>query len=659
MKKNLFNKIIIFLIQIIEKIEYRKISLDENDISKKILNTFQVKGIKISTDTGFQSVSNLHITQPYTVWRIETENGKWLECADNHIVFDNNFDERYVKNLEKGDSIQTDSGISKIYKIKKTSNKVSMFDITVESKHHRFYSNGILSHNTICSSIYLAWYLLFNFDKNALVLSNKGDTTREIVDKAKVILESLPFFLKPGVIKNDVFNMKFDNGCRLVAQSTTKKAGIGFTIHLLFLDEFAHIHQNFVDSFYENVYPTLSSSKVSRIIITSTPSGFNKFYDIYKSAEDGISEFKSFRVDWWQVPGRDNDWMRREIANLGSEDAFNRQYGNQFVSGDNLLLGPAEIRKVQEAATKYIHHDFDDLDDIEVRYNGFLTWNPDFNTDDTQDDTCYWVFSIDIAEGSFRDYSIINVFKIIPMGRSEYKNLNNPGSYMDFFKLEQVALFRSNEHSVEEFSKILYTLAFTIFNPENVKLMIEWNMFGSELVKNLQTVFPQHNEFDEEMIVKFKHRIDAKVTKFGLKIKPDNKTMICQKFRKYVKEGRISINEIVTTEEAKSFGRTPGGSYKAMRGHDDCVMSCINVSEFLNTMDYSDFAEEIYEVLEHEAQKDIDAEIQKGSKDDGSLYYDIYDLVNAKPEFIDDIPKKKGRIKVKENEEDDDSLDIF
>ena len=131
---------------------------------------------------------------------------------------------------------------------------------------------------TISSSIFIAWYILFNFDKNALILSNKGATTMEIIDKGKTILENLPFFLKPGVIKWDVFNSKFDNGCRIIGQTTTKKAAIGFTIHLLFMDEFAHIPQNFVETFYENVYPTVSASKNSKVIITSTPNGFNKFY---------------------------------------------------------------------------------------------------------------------------------------------------------------------------------------------------------------------------------------------------------------------------------------------------------------------------------------------------------------------------------------------
>jgi hypothetical protein len=107
-------------------------------------------------------------------------------------VFDENLDEIFIKDLCIGFLIMTKDGPEEVTFIETLDVSVSMFDITVEDENHRFYSNDILSHNTISSSIFIAWYLLFNFDKNALILSNKGDTTREIVDKAKVILESLP-----------------------------------------------------------------------------------------------------------------------------------------------------------------------------------------------------------------------------------------------------------------------------------------------------------------------------------------------------------------------------------------------------------------------------------------------------------------------------------
>ena len=478
---------------------------------------------------------------------------------------------------------------------------------------------------TICSSIFIAWYSVFNFDKNSLILSNKGATTREIIDKGKTILEHLPFFIKPGTLKWDVFNSKFDNGCRIIGQTTTKKAAIGFTIHLLFMDEFAHIPANFVDTFYENVYPTVSASLNSKVIITSTPNGFNKFYDIYTAADKGLSEYTPFRVDWWDVPGRDDAWMRQEVANLGSDEAFNRQYGNQFIAGSSLLLGAASLKKLTENQIEFEHKEIPEFDDAEIDYSGLL-WKPGFNLDEIEEDYNYWVFSVDIAEGVGGDYSVINIFQIKMLDLKDWGGVTTPGSFVDFFGISQVGRFRSNSHTIEEFAKSLYILSFDLFFSENVKLIIEWNMFGGELIKRMETVFPQRNEFDEESIVKFKHRVDAKIKQFGLKVKKDNKPIFCQNFKKYISQNKIQIFDKETVKESSTFGKLPNGSYAGQLGNDDLIMTCINSSEFFTTLDFSDFVEEIYDVIDPGIQIKIEEILEKDSKG-GNLNFDIYDLV--------------------------------
>ena len=478
---------------------------------------------------------------------------------------------------------------------------------------------------TICSSIFIAWYSVFNFDKNSLILSNKGATTREIIDKGKTILEHLPFFIKPGTLKWDVFNSKFDNGCRIIGQTTTKKAAIGFTIHLLFMDEFAHIPANFVNTFYENVYPTVSASSNSKVIITSTPNGFNKFYDIYTAADKGLSEYVPFRVDWWDVPGRDDTWMKQEVANLGSDEAFNRQYGNQFIAGSSLLLNASSLKKLTENQIEFEHQEIAEFDDAEIDYSGLL-WQPNFNLDEIEEDYNYWVFSVDIAEGTGGDYSVINIFQIKMLDEKDWKGITTPGSFVDFFGIQQVGRFRSNEHTIEEFAKTLYILAFDLFHSENVKLIIEWNMFGGELIKRMETVFPQRNEFDEESIVKFKHRVDAKIKQFGLKVKKDNKPIFCQNFKKYISQNKIGIYDKDTVKESSTFGKLPNGSYAGQLGNDDLIMTCINSSEFFTTLDFSEFVEEIYDDIDSSIQNKIDEILEKDSKG-GNLNFDIYDLV--------------------------------
>ena len=479
---------------------------------------------------------------------------------------------------------------------------------------------------TICSSIFIAWYVLFNFDKNALILSNKGATTTEILDKGKTILENLPFFMKPGILKYDVFNSKFDNGCRIIGQTTTKKAAIGFTIHLLFMDEFAHIPHQFINVFYENVYPTVSASKNSKVIITSTPWGFNKFYEIYTAAEKGLSEYKPFRIDWWDVPGRDDEWMKAEIQNLGSEEAFNRQYGNQFISSSSLLLSPDSLKRLQLNQIEYVHRDIPELDEESLEYPDFK-WHPNFSIEEQAgEDTNYWLFSVDIAEGNGGDYSVINIFQVNHMDKKDLQKVVSPGSMVDFFGLVQVGRFRSNEHSIDDFAKILYVLAYDIFNQENVKLLIEWNVFGSELMKRLETVFPQRNDFDEESVTKFKHRIDARTPSYGLKVKNDNKPIFCQNFKKGVGQNRIILTDKDTVKESSTFGKMANGRYSGQNGNDDLVMTSVNSSEFLNTVDFTEYVEELYDFIDPSVQSKIEEILDRDLKG-GNLNYDIYDLV--------------------------------
>jgi hypothetical protein len=481
---------------------------------------------------------------------------------------------------------------------------------------------------TITAAIYIAHYLIFNWDKNCLLLSNKGKTTSEIIDKVKQIFLNLPFFMKPGVMNWGVMDVKFDNGCRLIGQSTTKNAGIGYTIHLLYIDEFAHIQDSFVNSFWENVYPTISSSKVSRVVLTSTPNGFNKFHQIYTGAQKGTNEFHPYEVNWWQVPGRDDNWKKQEVENLGSEEAFMRQYGNQFSSSSSLLLEATDFKRMEQRLIDYETLQIPELDDINIKYQNFLKWSPEFDPENFRNPEKFYLFSIDIAEGNGGDYSIINMFEIKAMDIKYMKKLRSVDSYRGFYQLEQIGVFRSNEHVIEDFAKIAYTLIVDVFDQENSKILMEWNTYGGEMLKFLMSVFPRRNDFDEENIVKFKHRNDARVKKAGIKIKNDNKVVLCQNFAKRVRQDRIKINHKETYLECKSFGKNSKGSYEALKDNDDLIMSCIIASEFLSTVEFSDIVEEVHEYTEKEKMKFIIESLDLDDDQDDAMHFDIYDLVN-------------------------------
>ena len=594
---------------------------ESDAMSERIVwSTKQINDLLVAMDQGYRPKIKLpfyegrqflrkgNIVFEYT----DEEITELARCATDIVYF-----------AEKYAVVMTDEGIQQV--------KLRDYQKTMLRNFQNERFNIVLASRqmgkTVTASIFNAWYLTFNTDKNTLLLANKSDSTKEIIDKAKTVVENLPYFMKPGIIKYDVMNVRCDNGCRLIGQSTTAKSGIGFTIHNLYLDEFANIHPSIAESFYENVYPTLSASNVSRITITSTPNGFNKFYQIYAGAERGDNVYNAQRIDWWEHPDRDDAWYERELGNLGSIEAFNKQYGNEFVSSSNLLLDPISIKKMRKRAKKYIHHEFDEFDYISIDVKGFLEWDANFDIDECRNPEKFWLFSVDIAEGNGGDASVINIFELQPMNMKELEAVNNAGAMYDFFKFKQVARFRSNEHVIEDFAKVLYTLSVDIFYNENVKMIVEYNTYGTVLFQYLKTVFPQKNDFDDEMIVRFKHRHDARTLKPGIKLKSDNKAIFCQNLSKLYGDNRIDITDEETVIEASLFGTLRNGSYGAQMGHDDVIMTAITATEFFNTTDYADFVEEALDFIDLEIHNKMESILFKDNDSEGDLQYDIYDLL--------------------------------
>lgn len=466
---------------------------------------------------------------------------------------------------------------------------------------------------TVMTGIFITWYILFNIDKNVLILANKGATAAEIVDKVKTVIKGLPFFLKPGIAQNNVLTMRFDNGCRIISQSTTKSAAIGFTIHLAFMDEFAHIHQNFIEPFYRSVYPTLSSSQISRVIITSTANGRNKFWEIYTNAckapgEEGKNEYTPLRVDWWEVPGRDEEWKKREIANLGSEELFNQEYGNQFLAGDTLLLSHESLRFFRRIAKKYVWKEILDFEEEEIRYKD-LKWHPDFDPTSIGEDDRFFI-SLDISDGIGRDYSVINIFKIKEMSRAGIKKIRRDRAEDEraFYRLIQVGMFRSNKTAVEDLARIAEILFYKVFNPVALSVAVEINFKGDFFIEKLK----KNEGFFEEMFLHTRHNEKATYKSLGVKLHKHNKMQFCRDLRRLILEKRVVLTEEKSYEEMSAFGINSKGTYSSQSGNDDIAMTTVYAAPFISSDDFAfvieeivdkspeSFRNEMYKVLESE-----------------------------------------------------------
>ena len=137
------------------------------EYNKKFTQSWDASEYEILTDEGFVDLEKLHETIPYQVYELKTKSGRYLKCADNHIVFKkihfdyldasvegdfSNYVESFVKDLKGGDKIYVDdiNGYDDIVEsITDLGYKESMYDFELsEGSNRRYYTNGILSHNT-------------------------------------------------------------------------------------------------------------------------------------------------------------------------------------------------------------------------------------------------------------------------------------------------------------------------------------------------------------------------------------------------------------------------------------------------------------------------------------------------------------------------------
>ena len=527
----------------------------------------------------------------YTEWELE----EIKKCAEDVVYFADNYCH-----------VMTDEGIRQI------SLRDYQIQILNQYQHHRknIFVSPRQSGKTITSSIFLLWYLLFNFEKNAMIMANIGDTAAELMDKIKVIMKGLPFFLKPGLVVYNVMTMKFDNGCRIMAKTTTKTSSIGYTIHMLYMDEFAHINPNFINQFFKSVYPTISSSQIARVIITSTPNGMNKFWEIYKGAVEGENEFNPIRVEWWQVPGRDEEWKRKEIAALGSEEDFNQEYGCQFLSSSRLLLDSNTLKRLKGSEEQFIFHELSPFEKSPIDYSNLL-WHPKFDpTSIFEKEGQKFYISIDTASGGGGDYSVANIFKVAPMPSSVIKNKRFFEDESDFFCLLQVGIFRSNIIEIDEFKAFLEILIVDVLGTDNTRIVLELDHKGEMLMDKLL----DSEEFFDEMFVYTKHSEASTKLKPGVKLTVKNKEKFCYDLKINTRSYKIIPSNKNGIHELANFGINPNGSFSSQIGKDDEAMTLVNLNCVFDVGDFQETVMDLYDIIPEKFRKLIEERLLENSE---------------------------------------------
>ncbi len=139
-------------------------------------------------------------------------------------------------------------------------------------------------------SAYSLWLMIFNKDKNILVIATKQDTAKNMVTKVRFAYDNLPVWLKigTGATENNRLSLRLANGSQIKAVSAAGDSGRSEAVSLLVIDEAAFIDN--IDTIYTAAKMTLATG--GGCVALSTPNGVgNWFHKTYIAAQKGDNNF--------------------------------------------------------------------------------------------------------------------------------------------------------------------------------------------------------------------------------------------------------------------------------------------------------------------------------------------------------------------------------
>ena len=427
------------------------------------------------------------------------------------------------------------------------------------------------SGKSISSVAYILWYALFHPEKNVAILANKGATAREMLARVTLMLENIPFYLQPGCKVLNKGSIEFSNNSKIFASATSGSSIRGQSVNLLFLDEFAFVER--AAEFYTSTYPVISSGKETKVIITSTANGIgNPFHKIWEGAVQGVNEFKSFRVDWWDVPGRDEAWKESTIANT-SQLQFDQEFGNTFFGTGNTLISAECLLNLKASRPKRI-----------LEGGDLLVY------DDSRKGSQY-IMTVDVSKGRGQDYS---TFTVIDISSRPFK---------------QVAVYRNNTISPLLFPDIIYKYA-NVYNEAYV--VIESNDAGQLVCNGL------YHEREYENV----HMTSSvKSTGIGVEMNRKTKRLGCSGFKDVLETNRLEVVDEESIIEISTF-EAKGQSYEAKEGcHDDLVMNLVMFGYLIQTSYFAEMTDiDVKKMMFEQRMQEIEADVPPfGAHDNGGV----------------------------------------
>ena len=453
----------------------------------------------------------------FTEWQIL----EIMKCKNDPIYFIENY--CYIVTLDSG--LQ----LFKLYDCQKTKIDIIMNNRKV------VLMEGRQQGKTVTAAGCILHYTLFNETKTVAILANKKDAAYEVLNRYQIMYENLPIWLQQGVKAWNKGNVELENGSKIYTAATTSSGIRGKSVNWLYIDEAAIIPNNVAEAFFASVYPTISAGSTTKILLTSTPLGYNHFWKFWNEAEQGKNGFISHFIPYWEIPGRDEAWAEEQLKILG-DLKFNQEVLCQFLGSSNTLISGRALGNLSSVIPIFQNMNLDVYE------------NPQKGRQ--------YVIIVDVAHGIGADYS---AFTVIDVTESPYK---------------LVAKFRDNKIAPMLYPNVIhkvgkdYNDAFVLIEVNDIGRQVSDILYSELEYENILCTTTENNK--TYITPGF-----ARATLFGVRTTKTVKRIGCFALKSLIEEQKLLIFDADVISELSTFIEKNGTFSADVDYNDDLVMSLV------------------------------------------------------------------------------------
>ena len=497
------------------------------------------------------------------------------DCKDNIAYFAESF--FYIVNLDRGKEP------IRLYDAQKR-----VIQSLVDNRFVSLLSCRQSGKSTLLT-IFALWMVCFNEDYRVAIVANKETTAINIFKRIRMAYEQLPNYIKPGVKDYGKTGMTLGNDSSIIVSTTTATSIRGDSLNCVCLDEAAFIEPHLINEFWASVIPSISSGKKSKVLMVSTPNGVgNKFYEMFSGAESGqLKQWKAERVDWWDVPGRDEQWKQTQIELLGSEEKFMQEYGNTFLDDSAGAVGASVLERFKK----------EKKDPIWSSEDG------EYTVYEYPNKNRLYAIGVDVGEGIGRAASVAQILDVT-----------------DLQNIKQVGVYASSKIEPYHFANKLSTLGQSWGLPP---ILIERNNCGAQVIDAL------HHNHNYEKIVSYNKISEQdkynRTRNMGVLSHTNIRFDGIQNMRYWINHLQtVHINDPHTISEFETFVRFPNGTFRKRSDSffDDRVMALVWALYILE----SELCQQYFEIIEYDMQHKPQQIKNNGFWEIVDQFYELKDL---------------------------------